>query len=263
VSRSTRVAGGSDGIVALVSREYSDRLQREIAFHRDLAPNAEVIWNWDSPAGQARAQRRADFFVAEGRLQPGRRALEFGCGTGVFLRKVARSGATIHAVDLSIDLIRQARTYVAELANVTIERGNAEQLPYRDGSFDAVYGSSILHHLDLDRALAEVYRVLRPGGRFAFAEPNILNPQVAIMFKVDATKGYYGVSPDEMAFSRFQSARALRQAGFRDFVVKPHDFLHPATPRALVPLVSRIGLQAERVPLLREIAGSQFLFGTR
>ena len=122
---------------------------------------------------------------------------------------------------------------MAGAANVRLSRGNAEQMPFRDGSFDAVYGSSILHHLDLDAALAEVHRVLRPGGRMAFAEPNILNPQVTVMFRLGLTKKYFGVSPDEMAFSRFR-ARAARCAapGSRTSSVKPFDFLHPATPRA-------------------------------
>jgi ubiquinone/menaquinone biosynthesis C-methylase UbiE len=72
-------------------------------------------------------------------------------------------------------------------------------MPFADGSFDVAYGSSILHHLNLDDALAEVFRVLRPGGRIAFTEPNILNPQVTIMFRLGLTKKYFGVSPDEMA----------------------------------------------------------------
>jgi ubiquinone/menaquinone biosynthesis C-methylase UbiE len=136
-------------------------------------------------------------------------------------------------------------------------------MPYADSSFDAVYGSSVLHHLDLDRALAEVFRVLRPGGRCVFAEPNILNPQVAVMFHLSLTKRYFGVSPDEMAFSRFRAARTLRAEGFADAVVEPFDFLHPATPAALCDVVDRVGRTIERVPLLREITGSFLVTGRR
>ena len=52
----------------------------------------------------------------------------------------------------------------------------AEQLPFADASFDAVLGKQILHHLDLDLAVAEIARVLRPGGRAVFLEPLIHNP---------------------------------------------------------------------------------------
>lgn len=234
----------------------ASRLAREIAFHRSIADRAELVWNWDSPAGRIRAARRAALFVEHAQLAPGRTALEVGCGTGLFLDQVARSGARLHALDLSTELLARARARVAGHAHVSIQCGNAEQMPYPDGRFDAVYGSSVLHHLDLDRALREVFRVLRPGGRMVFAEPNIVNPQVAVMFHVGATKTYFGVSPDEMAFSRFRAVRALRAAGFRDGRATPFDFLHPSTPASLLAAVARLGLLAERTPFLREIAGS-------
>lgn len=232
------------------------RLAREIEHHRRIADRAEIIWNWDNPSGRRRADRRAELFVARGDLRPGRRALELGCGTGIFLEKVARSGASIHGLDLSEDLLAKARTRLAGFANVTLDQGNAEQMPYEPESFDAVYGSSVLHHLDLDAALAEVHRVLRPGGRLIFAEPNILNPQVAVMFRLGLTKEYFGVSPDEMAFSRFRARAALDRAGFREVRVTPFDFLHPATPASWLDFVAKLGQWAEALPGVREIAGS-------
>jgi SAM-dependent methyltransferase len=232
------------------------RLEREIEHHRGIADRAELIWNWDSPSGRRRADRRAAIFVERGGLAPGRLALELGCGTGIFLARVAPAGARIVGLDLSADLLAKARLRLAGAPNVVLHRGNAEHSPYANASFDAVYGSSVLHHLDLDRALGEVFRVLRPGGRCVFTEPNVLNPQVAVMFRLGLTKRYFGVSPDEMAFSRFRALRALRRAGFAEPVVEPFDFLHPATPERLCRLVDRVGRWIERVPLVREITGS-------
>lgn len=241
----------------------ASRLAREIEHHRRIATEAEIIWNWESPTGRRRADRRAELLVREGLLAPGRRALEIGCGTGVFLERAARSGAEIVGIDLSEDLLAQARARLDGVASVTLHRGNAEQMPYPEACFDVVYGSSVLHHLDLDAALRDVFRVLRPGARAVFAEPNIVNPQVALMFHLGMTKRYFGVSPDEMAFSRFRAARALREAGFRDISVRPYDFLHPATPVPWIDAVSRLGETLERIPLLREIAGSLLIRGTR
>jgi SAM-dependent methyltransferase len=239
------------------------RLAREIEHHRKIADHAEFIWNWESPSGRRRAERRGELFIERGDLAPGRRALELGCGTGVFLEKTARSGAVVHGLDLSEDLLAKARARLVDLANVTLDEGNAEQMPYPAADFDTVYGSSVLHHLDLKAALREIHRVLRPGGRLVFAEPNILNPQVALMFRLKVTKEYFGVSPDEMAFSRFRARSAMEEAGFSDVRVVPMDFLHPSTPQNWVDAVARFGSWLERVPLVREIAGSLLLEARR
>lgn len=239
--------------------EREARLQREIEHHRRIAAQAEKVWNWDSPAGRRRADRRAALYVEHGDLRPGRRALELGCGTGVFLERVAPCGAEIRGIDLSEDLLEKARVRLARFANVGLDRGNAEALPYADGHFDTVYGSSVLHHLDLDAALRAAFRVLKPGGRLVFAEPNIFNPQVFVMFNLETAKERFGVSPDEMAFSRFRARRALAAAGFAGVSVKPFDFLHPSTPLPWLDGVARLGRGLEQTPLLKEIAGSLLL----
>ena len=234
----------------------TDRLEREIAHHREIADRAEKVWNWDSPAGRLRADRRAGFFVTHGRIGPGNWTLELGCGTGVFMQKVAASGARLQGLDLSLELLAKAQERLAGLGNAALQRGNAEQLPYADNSFDTVYGSSVLHHLDLERALGETFRVLKGGGWMVFTEPNILNPQVAFMFHFRPTKSWFAVSPDEMAFSRFRAARVLRSLGCQDVEVRPFDFLHPSTPSGLVRWVGTLGSVLEALPLVKEFAGS-------
>src|SRR5260221_11447407 len=106
--------------------DAAGRLAREIEHDRAIAPRAEEIWNWTSGAGRRPAERRAGFFVEHAALAPGRRALELGCGTGVFLERAAGTGASILGLDLSPELLSKARERVPGAANVHFPIGNAE-----------------------------------------------------------------------------------------------------------------------------------------
>ena len=226
--------------------------------HRDLAGRAtEEIWGWDTPAGHVRADRRARLFIELGGIGRGARVLEIGCGTGEFTRRVAPEGASLVALDLSADLLAKARARVPSGARFL--RGDAHRLPFETGAFDAIYGCSILHHLDVEAALREARRVLRPGGRLVVSEPNLLNPQVALMFKVRALRRCFSVSEDEMAFTRRYVSRLLHGLGFARVSVRYFDFLHPATPARLVASLASLGNWLETVPGLRVIAGSMLV----
>lgn len=239
-----------------------DRLRREIEHHRGLARrNVEAIWGWESAAGRVRADRRARLFVTSGGIRPGTRVLELGCGTGEFIRRVTLAGAQLVALDLSAELLAKAREKVGD--GVRLVRADAEVLPFPDGAFDVVYGCSVLHHLDLEVALSEVRRVLRPGGRLVFSEPNLLNPQVLLMFKCKPLKPFFGVSPDEMAFTRRAVLRILGRLGFHSFMVRYFDFLHPSIPARLLPLIGPWLERLERVPIVRAISGSLLIHAER
>ncbi len=240
----------------------ADRLRHEIEHHRDLARrNPEEIWGWDSPAGRVRADRRARFFVTLGRIDPGKRVLEVGCGTGVFTRRVGSVGARLVALDLSAELLAKASGRGAE--GVRFVRATGERLPFRDETFDVVYGCSILHHMDVENALEEIRRILRPGGSLTFSEPNLMNPQVFLMFKCKPLRPWFGMSQDEMAFTRSRIARILRRVGFDRFDVRYFDFLHPHTPVSLVAALSVVCERLERIPLLRSMSGSLLIYAER
>ncbi|HEX8033224.1 MAG TPA: class I SAM-dependent methyltransferase [Ktedonobacterales bacterium] len=97
-------------------------------------------------------------------------ALDAGCGTGAFLLPLARRltprGATVIGLDLSEGTLGQARARVqAESLPVDCVIGDVEALPFADSSFDLVLANYMLYHVpDLDQAIAELRRVLRPGG---------------------------------------------------------------------------------------------------
>lgn len=121
-------------------------------------------------------QRLFSGLLAEHRSK---RLLDAGCGTGIYFDVLSQFADTIEAVDTSPEMIQVARTYCEETGLVSIHPhvGSVEALAYPDGSFDTVVELDVLHHVgDIRKALAEIYRVLQPGGRFLIFEPNIWNP---------------------------------------------------------------------------------------
>jgi SAM-dependent methyltransferase len=106
--------------------------------------------------------------------------LEVGCGIGMDSVQLAKCGFDVTAVDLTENALEVARENAAR-AGVTIDfrLGNAEGLDFPDESFDAVYSFGVLHHTpDIEAAVAEVHRVLKPGGTayvMLYARDSVVN----------------------------------------------------------------------------------------
>lgn len=110
--------------------------------------------------------------------------LDAGCGTGLTTLRIAQQypGCRVYGIDLSPKMIKAARNDAAKRGlDVDLRVSSITELPYPDGSFDVVLTNIMFHHLDLTekrQAVAEIVRVLRPGGRYVSAEfgPRVRNP---------------------------------------------------------------------------------------
>jgi 2-polyprenyl-3-methyl-5-hydroxy-6-metoxy-1,4-benzoquinol methylase len=234
------------------------RLNHEIEHGRFLADQgAGDVWNWETPAGRLRWRRRVKMLTSI--LAPGMAVLEMGCGTGYFTKEIVKTGVRLTAIDISLELIRIAKKEISPGDKVCFALQNAYGMGLQGDRFDVVVGSSILHHLDVVQALRECFRVLKPGGKISFTEPNMLNPQIALQKSIPYLKKRLGDSPDETAFLPWMIKKNLISAGFSDIQVRCFDFLHPAIPGSWLPLLEPIATGLEKIPFISAIAGSLWI----
>jgi len=110
-------------------------------------------------------------------VQPGQRVLDVGCGDGVLSAMIAQAGAHV----IGIDYVPAALRFAVEhtlAAPARFVAGSAYALPFVSSIFDAVVAAEIIEHLDRpDDFLAEIHRVLRPGGRSVIMTPHRLTEQ--------------------------------------------------------------------------------------
>lgn len=240
--------------------------QLEIQHGRELlSRGAEDTWGWNTPAGQERVRARISWITRACGLAPGVRALECGCGTGMFTRRLAKTGASIVAADISEELLSEARNH-CPASNVEFVQCNLEAPDnLSDAAFDALYGVSVLHHLALPATLQALQPKLAPGGRFAFSEPNLDNPiNRYLYFTPDQEKRRkYGVSPNEMAFRLAELNDHFHRSGFVVESIAYRDFMHPKVPDWAIGFMRGAQFVAERLPLVRSLSGSLWVSGRK
>lgn len=137
------------------------------ATHYDLAVNITTL-------GQARRLRKIT--VNQALVNPGDSVLDVGCGTGevTLLAKSRAKAGSVYGIDPAPEMIAVARKKAArKRLEIDFRVGVIEALPFSDSSMDVVTSSLMMHHLPENlkvRGLAEIYRILKPGGRLLIAD---------------------------------------------------------------------------------------------
>lgn len=197
---------------ALREREYWNRARSDGEAAREPIAKYYAI---------ARARLDAYETALAGHARTGARMLELGCSNGDTALELARLGGDVVGIDISDVAIARAaaRARDAGLANPRFEVGDATVLDHPDESFDVVFGSSIVHHLDVAAVAREAARVTRDGGAAIFLEPLGHNPLIDVYRRLTPAAR----TPDERPLRR-DDLDTLRR-GWETAELSYHDFL--------------------------------------
>ena len=155
-------------------------------------------------------------FVDTTKISAGSSVLDLGCGSACFARLLQRAGYKVTGIDLSFGMLLGGRR---RDVSMDLAAGNAERLPFRPGSFDAVLLSGLLHHLaDPGYCADEVFRILKSGESFLAFDPNRANP-FFFLYRTKTSPFYssVGVSGNEQPIVAQNVAKIFAA---RRFIVK-------------------------------------------
>ena len=185
------------------------------------------------------SSRAAEALLAAADVGPDVRLLDVGCGTGELMSAAVARGATAVGVDLSEGMLEVARSTHPGLE---FRRGDAEDLPFGDGEFQAATAAFLLNHVPRPpQAVAEALRVLEPGGRAAFAvwDRPERTPFMGLIGEaieeagVDSEASVPAGGPDPFRYADESEFRALLAgAGFARVEVGTLEVVHRASSAA-------------------------------
>jgi SAM-dependent methyltransferase len=207
-------------------------------------------------------RRHVDELLSATQLEPGASVLEVGCGMGNYTFELIRRGLAPEGLDLSPVLLDRLRAYSEDQVSFPLHCADVLDPPAELlNRFDGVVGFFTLHHLhDIEGSIASMARLLRPGGRFAFVEPNAFNPLYYL--QIAATPGMSFRGERRLASMRPGVVLpAIQAAGLSHARTRRYGFFPPfLTNRATG---RRVEHALEQLVVLRGVSAFQLFLGAR
>jgi 2-polyprenyl-6-hydroxyphenyl methylase/3-demethylubiquinone-9 3-methyltransferase len=224
--------------------------------------NADKWWKEDETLHLSNHfnKSRFEFFDSYIPSLKGLKVLDIGCGGGLACEFLAKLGANVSGIDLSLNSIKAAQEHAAKSnLHIDYQCGVAENLPYDENTFDAVMCFDVLEHIeDLEKVISEAYRVLKRNGTFFFDTINRTFKSKVIMIWLledilkQIPRGLHDwnkfIKPDELI-------DVMEKSGFADILIKGFDVTDGANFKTLKDILlkglnnHREGEKAELFPI--------------
>ena len=231
---------------------------------REMERTRENYWRSHPGTSPTKLRWRALTVRHAFHVLPGESVLELGAGSGLWtthLTDVLRGENPITAAVLNDDLAAQAAA--KNLNNVAVERIGDLSSDLAPESFDYVVGTAILCHDEYGLNLQALHRLLKPGGQILFFEANFWNPQVLVKTVVPAIGRLAGHASSQIGMRKYRLLRETSRQGFTNVEIIPYDILHARTPRRMIPAVQSAAYLMERLPAVRELCGTLYIWARK
>jgi ubiquinone/menaquinone biosynthesis C-methylase UbiE len=189
-------------------------------------------------------------------IESGQNILEVGSATGVFSFEYEKLGVKLTSIDLSPENIKWAENKAkANNSSIDFKVADVENLPFEDNSFDGILSFSTLRYVpDIDKAMKEIYRVVKPGGYIIIDFPNKNCPWFGGMKKKILGREHIFDNHYKIA----EVKELVSKANFKNIIIKKGLFIPKSAPDGLFWLFKIIEFIAEKIPILKNYSAIIF-----